>query len=119
MTTTSILNKLGWLSFPQTIQFESLKLLHKISFEMVPPALTDYLHHSLQRSDIARLTRKPSVKYKYKTKITKNSFFHRTCYLYNSLPDEIRTLNTKKFSKEIKTYIKTNYDLKNIPKIPS
>ena len=67
MTTSSILNKIEWLSFPQTIQHESLKLLHKISFDMTPPALTQYLYHSLHRSDIARLTRKPSVKYQHKT----------------------------------------------------
>ena len=119
MTTTTIMKKLEWLSFPQMVQLESMKLLHKVVYEMIPPSLSKYLHFSMHRSDIARLTRKPSLKYKYKTSKSKNSFFHRTCYIYNHLPDEIRTLNTKKFSKEVKNHIKNNYDLKNIPKIPN
>ena len=67
MTTTTIMKKLEWLSFPQMVQFESMKLLHKVVYEMIPPSLSKYLHFSMHRSDIARLTRKPSLKYKYKT----------------------------------------------------
>lgn len=114
MTTTTILNRLGWLSFPQIIQWES-----KISYELLPPSLHEYLYHSLKISDIARLTRKPSVKYKSKTARTQNSFFYRTFYLYNLLPDGLRTLNKKQLAKELKFHIKTNFNLRTIPKIPT
>ena len=100
------------------IQWEGLKLFHKITFEMYPLVLTEYLYHSMVRSDVARSVRKPSIKYKFKTAKTKNAFFHRICYLYNLLPDTIRISNIKVFGKDTKIYIRNNYDLKTILKIP-
>ena len=97
--------------------YESIKLMHKISFECYPPALNQYLFHSLVRSDISRLVRKTSVTYISKTAKTANSFMHRLVYIYNTLPDVFRALPKKRFSSELKKYIKNTYDLKNIPKI--
>ena len=98
LTTTNILKQIDWLSFPQTLQYESLKLYHKISFEMSPPAIYNYLKHSMVRSDIARLVRKPSVKHFPKTAKTRNSSLHRTNFIYNLLPDDLRVLNKIKFA---------------------
>ena len=54
LNTTSILNKLNWLSYYQIIIHESIKLVHRISYESQPPALSQLLFHSLVRSDIDR-----------------------------------------------------------------
>ena len=115
---TTIFKKLDWLSFTQMIHFESLKLFHKISFEQQPKALTKYLQHSLVRSDVARLVRKPSILYLSKTSKTSNSFLHRTNNIYNNIPDDLRILAKKKFAIEIKIHIKNNFDLKKFTKPP-
>ena len=64
LNTTTIFNKLNWLSYHQIIMHESVKLMYRISHESQPPALSQLLYHSLVRSDINRQVRKPSVKYK-------------------------------------------------------
>ena len=117
LNTTTILNKLNWLSYYQIIIHESIKLVHRISYESQPPSLSQLLYHSLVRSDIDRQVRKPSVKYKSLSAKTSNNFLHRAIYIYNTLPDYIRFLPKKSFSKQSKSYIKSNFSTKNIPKI--
>ena len=85
---------------------------------MVPPALTDYLYHSMERSDVARLCRKPSMKIKYSSTKTKNGFFHGSIYLYNQIEEHIRLNPSKKFNKEISKYIANKYNYKEVPRIP-
>ena len=52
LNTTTILNKLNWLSYHQIVLHESIKLMHRISYESQPPALSQLLYHSLVRSHI-------------------------------------------------------------------
>ena len=59
LNTITILNKLNWLSYYQQIIHESVKLIHRVSYESQPPALSQLLFHSLVRSDIDRQVRKP------------------------------------------------------------
>jgi len=117
LNTTTILNKLNWLSYHQTIVHESVKLIHRISYDSNPPSLADLLYHNMERSDIDRMVRKPSVKHKSLSAKTSNNFIHRGVYLYNLLPDNIRYLPKKKFAKQSKSFIKSNFPLKYIPKI--
>ena len=63
LNTITILNKLNWLSYYQLIIHEAVKLIHRISYESQPPALSQLLFHSLVRSDIDRQVQKPSVTY--------------------------------------------------------
>ena len=42
---------------------------------------------------------------------------HRAIHIYNTLPDFIRLLPKKSFSKQSKAHIKANFSTKNIPKI--
>ena len=109
---------LNWISLPQMIIFNSLKLIHKISLEKIPPALTQYLQCNNDRSNLTRIVRKPSAKEKYKSAVCKNAFIHRSIYIYNLLPFSFITLNKKQFAIQIKEYIPKNYDLRTIPKIP-
>ena len=117
LNTTTILNKLNWLSYHQIIIHESVKLIHRISYESQPPALSQLLYHSMARSDINRQVRKPSIKYKSLSAKTSNNFLHRAVHIYNTLPDNIRFLPKKLFSKQSKAHIKMNFATKNIPKI--
>ena len=116
LNTTTILDKFNWLSYYQLIIHESVKLIHRISYESKPPSLSQLLYHSLVRSDIDRQVCKPSVKYKSLSAKTSNSFLHRAIHIYNTLPDNIRLLPKKSFSKNSKAFIKSNFNTKNIPK---
>ena len=71
----------------------------------------------MERSDIDRMVRKPSVRHKSISAKTANNFIHRGVFLYNLLPDKIRYLPKKKFAKESKIFIKSNFPTKGIPKI--
>ena len=97
---------------------ESLKLIHKITYEHKPKALYDLFYFNMERSNIDRLVRKPSLRYRTLSAKTANSFLHRTTYIYNNLPDKFRMMNRKSFYKQIKMYIIENCELKLIPKIP-
>ena len=89
LNTTTILDKLNWLSYYQLIIHKSVKLIHRVSYESKPPSLSKLLYHSLVRSDIDCQVRKPSVKYKSLSAKTSNSFLHRAIHIYNTLPDNI------------------------------
>lgn len=115
---TTIYKKLNWTSFPQLIILESLKLIHKISYEHKPKALYDLFYFNMERSNIDRLVRKPSLRYRSLSAKTANSYLHRSTYMYNNLPDKFRIMNRKIFNKQIKLYIMENCELKFIPKIP-
>ena len=95
LNTITILNKLNWLSYYQLIIHESVKLIHRVSYESQPPSLSQLLFHSLVRSDIDRQVWKPSVTYKSLLAKTSNTFLHRAVHIYNTLPDTIRYLPKK------------------------
>ena len=44
MNTLTILSKLNWVSYYQMISLQSMKLIHRISYEQQPPALYNYMH---------------------------------------------------------------------------
>ena len=117
-TTSHLLSKVNWISIHHMIMYRALKLIHNISYENIPLALTQYLQFNMVRSDLAQLVRKPSLKCKYSTSKTKNSLLYRAIYIYNNLPDNIRLLPKKTFTKSLKNHLKNTYDMRNIPKIP-
>merc|ERR1712115_415944 len=117
LNTSTILGKLNWLSYYQLIIHESIKLIHRVSYECKPLSPSQLLYHSLVRSDIDRQVCKPSVKYKSLSAKTSNNFMHRAVHLYNSLPDHIPFLPKKSFSKGSKAHIKAQFGTKIIPKI--
>merc|ERR1712240_893922 len=117
LNTTIILNKLNWLSYYKLIIHESVKLIHRISYESQPPSLSQLSFHSPVRSDIDRQVRKPSVTYKSLSAKTSNTFLHRAVHIYNTLPDTIGYLPKKTFLKKSKEFIKSHFGTKNISKI--
>ena len=92
LNTTTILNKLNWLSYYQIIIHKSVKLIHRISYESQPASLSQLLYHRVVRSDIDRQVRKPSVKYKSLLAKTSYNFLDRAIHIYNTLPDNILLL---------------------------
>ena len=86
-------------------------------FDNVPPALTKYLHINLERTTVTRLTRKPSMKDPYINKKSKDGFFYRSIFIYNTLREEIRVKPRKIFNKEIKKYIFKNFSKNDVPRI--
>ena len=91
---TTIMNKLDWITYPQLIIHESIKLLHRVSYEEQPKAINDLLYHNLERSDINRLIRKPSVKHKAISAKTTNSFLHRVPISHGS--NRVNTAGTER-----------------------
>ena len=119
MNLSSIYKELKWLSASQLIISQSLKSIHKISFEIMPPALTVYMRHSMVSTEGSRLCRKPSLKYMPSSAKTLNGFFHRSVYIYNQIEDNYRMIPSKKFNKQISKYISIKFNYRDIPKIPN
>ena len=46
---------------------------------------------------------------------TKKSYFHRSLYIYNLLPYNLRIIEPKKFNKLIKEYKRTNFSPDRVP----
>ena len=86
-------------------------------YDNVPPALIKYLHINLERTSVTRMNRKPSMKEAFINKRTKDGFFYRSIFIYNTLREEIRMKPRKIFNKEIKKYIFRNFSMNEIPKI--
>ena len=95
---------------------ESLKLIHKPIFEGIPKCLNDKFTFSLNRSDIARYSRKPMMKIQPRDNKMQQSLLYRAVFLYNKLPDDFRHMNPKSFSKKIYGHILTNFSPFDIPK---
>ena len=49
--------------------------------------------------------------------ICKNSFFHRGIFIYNNISEELKYMTKNKFKKNIKEYIRSNYEPKTVPKL--
>ena len=54
-------------------------------------------------------------KYIPKTNMLKNSLFYRFSEVYNNLPDHLKILIVSKFKKQIKEYIKYNFQPYSFP----
>ena len=118
MTTLHNLKSLNWLTIQQMAIYQSLKVIHRIVTERQPSALVQYLHSPTQRENTIRINKYVSLQHKYITKKCKNSFFHRTLYIYNDIAEHMKILTPKKFKNSLKNYIRTNYEPRNIPRIP-
>ena len=116
MTTVNIMDELEWLTVHHMIIKESIIFIHKVIFENVPPAITNFYTFSLSNSQNIRSIRKPTIKYMSEFENARQSLIYRSVYLYNSLPDEYRTFNPKKLSGYLNFYIKQNIPNNKIPK---
>ena len=114
--TRTIMDKLKWCTMHQIIMSESLKFIHKITFEHTPPSMTRYISFGLNNENNVRLCRKPSILNRPKSEKMSQSIFHRSIYLFNKLDYVDRTMNTKTSAKNINTIVKDNFPMSVIPK---
>ena len=54
-------------------------------------------------------------KYTPKTKILKNSLFYKFSDIYSQIPENIKSLEIKKYRSQIKTHISTSFDPYSLP----
>ena len=80
-----------------------------------PIALTNYLYNINSRDNTNRIGKNIALSRESKSIKTKNSFFHRSLFIYNTLKGHIVSLDHKMFKKKIKKYIWLNFSVNNIP----
>ena len=100
-STNQIMNKLGWLSIHYMIRAESIKFVHRVTFENLPPAINEYLCYSVNREQNEPLCHRVRVKIHPKSAKMAQSLLYRAVFLYNKIDYELKTINPKKFSKKI------------------
>ena len=118
MTTTDILKLLNWMTIQHMVVYQSLKIIHRLDITNEPKALKQYIFRPLQRTNNDRQAKRLSLQYKYNTAKCKNTFFHRTIYIYNNIGEDIKNMTKTQFKKYLKDYIRANIEPKSIPKIP-
>ena len=114
--TSRILGTLKWPSIYHLIISESLKFIHKPIYESTPPAIINLFDKSLKGN--SRKLPQPYMNIKENSEYMSKSIFYQTLFMYRLLPDTIRNLNPKKFSKSIYDHLKYYWDPRNIPYKP-
>ena len=82
-----------------------------------PQSFMNKITFRMQRTINTRLTRKPELVYSSISSMYNQSFLRRGLYLYCKLPDFYLSMNILTFKKQIKEFIKLNYNKDKIPKI--
>ena len=107
MSTESIFRKLKWLSYPQMIQYESIRLIYNINNLARPRALVNLFKFTMIDEGV-RSVRIPALIHIPKiTKIMKLQLYRGTFY-FSKLPYEIRTSTKASFKTRLKSYISSH-----------
>jgi hypothetical protein len=115
-STTTILNKLGWLSAYQQITVASLTNFHKMSTTGQPRSIFNKYNNNQQPTHKTRSsTRDMRPNRRPTTNLTLNSYEHKTRRLYNNLPVSYRLMSQDTFKANIKTYVKLNHPIVGWP----
>ena len=101
---SNIFDKLGWLSYPQLIQSEAVKLIYRINILAKPRAMVKMFNFDLVGDNVHKV-RTPSLIHKPKLAKTQKLQLFRGTYYYSRLPLEIRTSNNISFKRRINKYI--------------
>ena len=91
-------------------------LIHKSVFEGTPQTIMDLITFSLNRTKNIRSIRKPLMKEQTSSSKLQQTVMFKSVYLYNLLPDQLRTYNSKKLKKYLKEFIYNYFPNNNIPK---
>ena len=106
--TSRILGTLKWPSIYQLIISESLKFIHRPIYEITPPAIINLFDRSLKGN--SRKLPQPYMNIKENSEYMSKSIFYCTLFMYRIIPDTMRNLNPKKFSKSIYNHLKCYWD---------
>merc|ERR1711989_15219 len=104
----NIFKQLGWLSYPQMIMVDTIKMIYRINIIGKPRAMSKYFTFTNAQCDSVRLVRTPSIKFKPNLVRTTKLQLYRGIQYYSSLPLEIRLSDTKTFKNKLKRYIVFN-----------
>ena len=86
LSTTTILRKLSWISYPQMVIACACKSIHKIASQQKPLALSQYIAQSMINIETNRKVRISSLKRVPLSEKTRKSFLYRPLNTYNKLP---------------------------------
>merc|ERR1712240_569579 len=115
-STNKIMNKINWATYYHILIYESIMLIHKTVFEGTPQTIMDLITFSLNRTKNIRSIRKPLMKEQTNSSKLQQTVMFKSVYLYNLLPDQLRTYNPKKLKKHLKEFIYQYFPNNNIPK---
>ena len=95
------------------LYYSTLCFVHKINFEMVPKSLVNELKFNNNVKNVRFVKSPVSNIVKSKSKITGDSLLFNGIFLYNKIPDYIKTPNINKFKIDIKNiYMKSYHTIK-------
>ena len=115
-STTKIMKILGWVTIHHMIIIESILFIHKCIYENNPLTITELITYSINRDTNFRSIRKPMVRKEHSSIKVKQSLINKSIFLYNTLPDELKTYNPKKLAKYLRNYILEYFSNNTIPK---
>ena len=115
-STNKIMKCLKWSTYYHIIIYESIMLIHKCIFEATPLTIMDLITFSINRSSNVRSVRKPLMSEQTKSSKLQQTVIYRSVYLYNLLPDQLRTYNPIKLKKHLKEFLYEYFPNNSIPK---
>ena len=83
--------------------------------ENIPRSITQFYSYSMSNNLNIRMVRKASFKIQHKSNIATKSLLYRSIFLYNKLPYDLRTFNTKKLSRHLQNSIGDYFPNNSIP----
>merc|ERR1712240_121605 len=98
-STNKIMSKINWSTYYHILIYESIMLKQKGVFEGTPKTIMDLITFSLNRTKNIWSIRKPLMKEQTNSSKLQQTVMFKSVYLYNLLPDQLRTYNPKKFKK--------------------
>ena len=104
MSTAAIFRKLNWHSYPQMIQYESIRLIYNINNLAKPRALVKLFKFTMNDEGV-RLVRTPVLIHTPKITKTMKLQLYRGTYYFSKLPYDIRTAIKTSFKTRLKCYI--------------
>ena len=107
MSTSEIFRTLGWHSYPQIIQYDSVRLIYMINNLSKPRALVNLFRFNMGDDNI-RSVRTPSLIYKPKLVKTQKLQLYRGTYYFSKMTYDIRTAPVISFKNRLKKYISSH-----------
>ena len=83
--------------------------------ENIPRSITQFYSYSMSNNLNIRMVRKASIKIRHKSNNATKSLLYRSIFLYNKLPYDLRTFNTKKLSRHLQNSIGDYFPNNSIP----
>ena len=91
---------------------QGLLYIHKVQSTRIPLAIYEF--YQIPTCPV-RTSTNILPKYAPKVRMLKNSLFYRFSKIYNNLPDHLKILIVSKFKKQIKEYMKYNFQPYSFP----